>query len=70
MKCERCPALTNVGKYEYPEYSCCLIDDDEIIDFKDGSCGCRRTSFKRLEMDIKKQQEIEAKHWEEYAKSL
>lgn len=63
MKCKDCIAIVNVGNYEYPEEACCVTNDDDIIEFKDGSCGCHRRSFKKLERDIKKQKEIELKAW-------
>ena len=42
MKCDDCIAIVNVGNYEYPEEVCYATNDDDIIEFKDGSCGCHR----------------------------
>ncbi len=41
MRCEHCPAMQNVGGYEYPEYQCVVQDEDNIQEFKDGGDGCR-----------------------------
>ena len=51
MKCDNCPALATEG-YEYPETYCSVYGEDECIEFKDGSLGCRHklaTIEKRLE---------------------
>ncbi|MEG0365541.1 MAG: hypothetical protein RR585_01805 [Coprobacillus sp.] len=69
MKCENCIALENVGTYEYPEYDC-IFGEDYAIEFKDCTCGCRRTSLKRLEKDIKRLRQEEVKSWEKYIKTL
>ena len=52
MKCENCPALKTDG-YEYPETICSVYGEDEAIEFKDGSIGCRHklsTIEKRIKM--------------------
>lgn len=44
MKCENCPALRTEG-YEYPEeYCAAYVPETSMVDFKDGSCGCRYTA--------------------------
>ena len=40
MRCENCPALVNVGGYEYPEYECCIQSEENIRTFRDGTEGC------------------------------
>lgn len=40
MRCEHCPAMQNVGGYEYPEYRCVVRDEDDIREFKSGGEGC------------------------------
>ncbi|MGX8835292.1 hypothetical protein ACWG0P_13915 [Amedibacillus sp. YH-ame6] len=70
MKCDNCPALTNVGTYEYPEYGCYLVDDDDVVEFKDGSLGCRRKSYKKIERDVERQRNIEGEAWRKFAESF
>lgn len=52
MKCENCPALKTDG-YDYPETICSVYGEDEAVEFRDGSIGCRHklsTIEKRMKM--------------------
>ena len=73
MRCDKCPAWKSDGNYEYPEYSCHLgIDDNDMIEFKDGYYGCRRKSLKKIEEDLAAYREIDmqemAKYYEDFMK--
>lgn len=62
MKCESCPALRTEG-YEYPEAFCCIYGDDEAIEFKDGSIGCRH-HLKTIEKRLAINDDYEAHRWD------
>lgn len=40
MRCENCPALKTDG-YEYPQDYCACYPEDDLVDFADGTTGCR-----------------------------
>lgn len=70
MKCRYCPALRTEG-YEYPESYCALgVPDEEMIDFKDETSGCRRKSIDKLTADLKIQDAIENEAWLKNAESF
>lgn len=53
MKCQNCVALCIEG-YEYPEEYCAAgVPDDRLVDFADGSTGCR-LSAKTISARMKK----------------
>ena len=53
MKCQNCVALCVEG-YEYPEEYCAAgVPDDRLVDFADGSTGCR-LSAKAISARMKK----------------
>lgn len=63
MKCDCCPAWIDLGTYECPEYVCALMEDDEILDFKDGSIGCRRKSIAKINKELDKFHKAIADSW-------
>lgn len=63
MRCEHCPAMKNVGGYEYPEYQCVVQDEDNIQEFKDGGDGCR-LRLSTIEKRLEENAEMEARMYE------
>lgn len=62
MKCDNCPALYTEG-YEYPETNCAIYGEDECIEFKDGSLGCRHHR-KTIEKRLAIHDDYEAHRWD------
>ena len=62
MKCDNCPALRTEG-YEYPEEYCCVYGEDECLEFKDGSYGCRHR-LATIEKRLEQLREIEDHQWD------
>lgn len=62
MKCDSCPALRTEG-YEYPESYCCVYGEDECLEFKDGSLGCRH-KLATIERRLEQLREIEDHQWD------
>ena len=70
MQCNNCPALKIEG-YEYPEYYCGLgVQDNNLIEFKNGEYGCMRRSISKIKKDLKIQIEIENKAFVEFARDF
>lgn len=65
MKCNNCPALKTEG-YEYPESYCAVYLEDECIEFKDGSLGCRHTR-KVIEKRLEQNEDLRAHEWDGFA---
>ena len=62
MKCDNCPALRTEG-YEYPETYCCVYGEDECLEFKDGSLGCRHR-LATIEKKLAIHDDYEAHRWD------
>lgn len=57
MKCINCPALRSEG-FEYPEeYCAAYVPEDSMVDFKDGSSGCKYP-YKRIRKRIDRYDEM------------
>ena len=65
MKCEYCPALKSEG-YEYPEYYCSIYPEDDCMEFKDGTLGCRHKR-KTIETRLEQYEDFRAHEWDGFA---
>jgi hypothetical protein len=64
MKCENCPASKTDG-YDYPETICSVYGEDEAVEFRDGSIGCRH-KLSTIEKKIKMFEEYQDEFYNGY----
>lgn len=66
MKCECCPASRESNTESGYDWSCCAGFEEEIIEFKGGSCGCRhkRETVERAIEQYYASFEISDEEWE------
>lgn len=65
MKCEYCPALKSEG-YECPEYYCAVYPEDDCVEFKDGTLGCRHKR-KTIEKRLEQYEDFRVHEWDGFA---